>query len=223
MLLRYYPLDQLLQPHKFYHGNSAGLKKANWVNLFQASLGCHIYLTQYNWLQEQLRKFFKLHDIRIPAEACDAVMNCQIEAAALFVENLFMLLTGRRVQRLQNHQPELVDHENLPHFALPTTSDIIRRVANSPSKAQTIVESHNEYIKQLRAEYTETHAPSWQHPVHRFDEQNEQPEELEAHAHHHAHQHEHDDKEMMKRSLGGGGGGVGQTVPVVVRVHQIAS
>lgn len=41
----------------------------------------------------------------------------------------------------------------LPSFALPTTSHIIRQIAESPSKALIVVEAHKEFIKELRGPF----------------------------------------------------------------------
>ncbi|KAJ3043248.1 spermatogenesis-associated protein 4 [Rhizophlyctis rosea] len=225
---RYYPSEQLLEPHKFYKGESAGLKRSNWVGWSAV---------------EQLQKFFKLHNIVIPQEACDAVMNCQIDAASLFVENLYTLLTGRRVQRPPAKESGSIDYDH-PHFALPTTSEIIRRVAKSPAKAQTIVEKHNDYIKHLRgnlttpaelhpalqhlttspkAEQSQSHPNPWPLPVHRFDERDQRmkanAEELHTHAHRHAHQHENAAEVAAATSKSMSG----DMPPVPIRVHQIVS
>ncbi len=41
--------------------------------------------------------------------------------------------------------PELV-----PHFALPTTANAIRYMAESPEKAKIVLGAHNEFLKELR-------------------------------------------------------------------------
>ena len=41
--------------------------------------------------------------------------------------------------------------EIVPHFALPTTSNVIRSTAESPEKAKIILTAHNEFIKKLRS------------------------------------------------------------------------
>lgn len=43
-----------------------------------------------------MKKVFKKHGIHIPKEAMDAVMNCHAGAAHLFIENVYMLLTGNK-------------------------------------------------------------------------------------------------------------------------------
>ncbi|KAJ3299553.1 spermatogenesis-associated protein 4 [Borealophlyctis nickersoniae] len=191
---RYFPGEQLLRMHQFYTGESGGHKRSNW---------------------ELLRKFFKKYDIRIPPEACDAVMTCQIDAALLFVENVYMLLTDRRVHRqapTDSLPLAAANPSSLPHFALPTTSNIIRCVAESPAKAQVIVDAHRDYIKQLRAHRAQTQTQSHHHaPAGRFDdrelEAKAEAEDLHAHAHKHASGHET----------------VEEAGPVLIQVRQIMS
>ena len=40
--------------------------------------------------------------------------------------------------------------EIVPHFALPTTSHVIRHMAESPIKAKIVVEAHKQFVKELR-------------------------------------------------------------------------
>ncbi|KND04372.1 uncharacterized protein SPPG_00101 [Spizellomyces punctatus DAOM BR117] len=127
---RYYPNDLLLNVQQFYTGDSNAQKVKNW---------------------EQLEKFFKKHDIGIPKEAMHAVMTCQVDAATLFVENVYMMLTKRRIHRPSHEGLPAPEVELVPHFALPTTSNIIRCIGESPEKAQAIVEAHKEYTKHVRA------------------------------------------------------------------------
>ncbi|KAI9206170.1 uncharacterized protein BJ171DRAFT_580248 [Polychytrium aggregatum] len=71
---RYFPGE--IHIHRFYTGDSMGLRENNW---------------------SELAKFFQKQSIKIPQEAMNAVMTCQPDAAVLFVRNTFALLTNRRV------------------------------------------------------------------------------------------------------------------------------
>lgn len=83
----------------------------------------------------------------------EAVMNCQQGAAHLFIENIYMLLTDSMIPRsasLTNPLLSFAPEELVPHFALPTTSHVIKRIAESPLKARMVVESHKDFIRELR-------------------------------------------------------------------------
>ncbi|XJO77732.1 hypothetical protein BDV3_002274 [Batrachochytrium dendrobatidis] len=123
---RYYPNE--LQVWLLYTGDSTPQKANNW---------------------DVIGKFFKRNNINIPKEAMEAVMHCHADAAIRFVENLYMLLT-------KNSLPErsiIQDQEEIvPHFALPTSANAIRCMAESPDKARIVLEAHKEFIKQLRVQ-----------------------------------------------------------------------
>ncbi|KAJ3119379.1 hypothetical protein HK098_005538, partial [Nowakowskiella sp. JEL0407] len=55
-----------------------------------------------------------------------------MEAAILFAENIYTLLTDKRVHRSHLLTEKL--SEEVPHFALPTTSTMIRCIAETPEK-----------------------------------------------------------------------------------------
>jgi hypothetical protein len=59
-------------------------------------------------------------------------MHCQNGAAEKFVENVYSLLTKKQV--LHADTPGKV--ELVPHFALPTTANAIRYMAESPKKVK---------------------------------------------------------------------------------------
>ncbi|KAI8918784.1 hypothetical protein BC831DRAFT_482403, partial [Entophlyctis helioformis] len=124
---RYYPNE--LQVWLFYTGDSTNQKSNNW---------------------EVLAKFFRKHNVNVPKEAMDAVMNCHTDAAVRFVENVYMLLTNKS---LPERSLAKTDDEIVPQFALPTTSNVIRSMAESPDKARIVLEAHNDFIKQLRGRW----------------------------------------------------------------------
>ena len=64
-----------------------------------------------------------------------------------------MLLTEAvlpRSESLPNPLLMFSPEELVPHFALPTTSHVIKRIAESPVKARVVVESHKDFIRELR-------------------------------------------------------------------------
>ncbi|KAI9103100.1 hypothetical protein DFS34DRAFT_607456 [Phlyctochytrium arcticum] len=135
---RFYPNETLLDVERYYTGDSIPQKMQNW---------------------DQLEKFFKKNGLAIPREATMAIMTCQMDAATLFICNLYTLFTHRKYvtsslamrpmtgsslgdrvaqpSRKPNDPLSDVpypDREYLPHFALPTTSNIIRNIAPSAEK-----------------------------------------------------------------------------------------
>ncbi|KAJ3324518.1 hypothetical protein HDU76_013399 [Blyttiomyces sp. JEL0837] len=95
-----------------------------------------------------------------------AVMNCQPDAAVLFIENVHALLTNRKMPLAPQESTFQLDET--PHFALPTTSIIIRTTAASPQKAAVIATEHKAFIRKSREprhkhiEAISTDAPSVQ-------------------------------------------------------------
>lgn len=115
-----------LEIHRFYTGDSIALKSSNW---------------------SELHKCLKKNNIDIPDEATDAVMNGLPGAAILFIQNLYSLFTGREIlggalQQLEKHGAEI------PHFAQPTTTTMIR--CGAPNKARLIADTHTDFLDNLR-------------------------------------------------------------------------
>ncbi|KAJ3309262.1 spermatogenesis-associated protein 4 [Boothiomyces sp. JEL0838] len=132
----YYPGQ--LQPCTLYTGNSEQQKQNNWVInsdsrwLYPSVLGINLVFAKNN--------------INIPKLAIEAVMKCQNGAAVHFIENIYTLLTKKPVKHLSEPEtPEIV-----PHFALPTTSNAIKIMSESPAKAKVVLEAHQEFLKELR-------------------------------------------------------------------------
>ncbi|KAJ3322175.1 spermatogenesis-associated protein 4 [Boothiomyces sp. JEL0866] len=132
----YYPGQ--LQPWTLYTGNSELQKQNNWV-----------INSELRWLYPNVSNFnivFAKNKINIPKLAIEAVMKCQNGAAVHFIENIYTLLTNKPVKHLSEPEtPEVV-----PHFALPTTSNAIKIMSESPTKAKVVLEAHQEFLKELR-------------------------------------------------------------------------
>lgn len=84
-------------------------------------------------------------------------MHCNSGAAVQFVENIYMLLTHKlyllSLRRLvKSNRPK--EQEYVPHFALPTTSMVIKQLSAvrelSPEKVRLVNQAHEEFIKQIR-------------------------------------------------------------------------
>lgn len=106
---------------------------------------------QKNW--SQLTKFFKKHDISIPASATMAVLNAHETAAVLFIENLYCMLTGNALypEGTSRPLPNSLASKSIPHFCLATSSSLIRSISDSDANmAQHVLQAHQEYIKSLR-------------------------------------------------------------------------
>ncbi|KAI8800992.1 hypothetical protein BJ742DRAFT_47775 [Cladochytrium replicatum] len=117
---RYYMHD--LDVNLFYTGHSTEHKTKNW---------------------EQLAKFFKKHGIRIPSEAMDAVMQTADDAAVQFVQNIYTLLTGRRLQASEKVE------EQLPHYRIPTATFLLR-IAPPSAKPDLVVDAQHAYAQQRK-------------------------------------------------------------------------
>ncbi|KAJ3347377.1 spermatogenesis-associated protein 4 [Entophlyctis luteolus] len=118
-----------INTHLFYSGSGLEQKRNNW---------------------DQLKKFFKKNEIYIPAEAIDAVMTCQHDAAVLFLENVHMLLTNRRTYpQTLPPQRDLFD-TSVPHFAIPTAANIIRADLVPADQADAVIREYNARFKAAR-------------------------------------------------------------------------
>ncbi|KAJ3178572.1 spermatogenesis-associated protein 4 [Gaertneriomyces sp. JEL0708] len=125
ILSRYYPDEEMLDLRRFYTGLGTWEKSENW-----------------SWL----RKFFQKQGLLIPEEAVQAVLRCQEGAVEAFLEGLYGVFTGAKIQRPDDAETALCTSD-IPRYALPTTSEIIRRVADNPAKAEEIVQGHKRWIR----------------------------------------------------------------------------
>ncbi|KAL2919461.1 hypothetical protein HK105_201107 [Polyrhizophydium stewartii] len=121
---RYYPGQ--IQVWLLYTGDSTAQKANNWV-------------------------VFRRNGINVPREAMDAVMHCHADAAVRFVENIYMLVTSRSVPA---RAAAAAADEIVPHFALPTTANVIRSMAPTADKARVVLAAHNEFLAELRGACT---------------------------------------------------------------------
>ncbi|KAI8910399.1 hypothetical protein EDD86DRAFT_205323 [Gorgonomyces haynaldii] len=126
ILDRYFPGE--IQLNTLYVGDSLEQKQRNW---------------------QVLKKFFKRKQIDIPSESCQAVMHCVPGGAVGFVENIYMILTKRKLSR-----PPAYPQDQVPHFAIPTTSNAIKSMLDtgdeSPKRAHMVMEAHQQFMKESK-------------------------------------------------------------------------
>ena len=87
---------------------------------------------------------FVKHQIPIPRSAMHAVMNCQTGAAHLFLENIYSMLTN---QKLPDSVLTVTVDDLVEHYALPTTSSVIRQMSGCTHKSKIIFEAHRKLMK----------------------------------------------------------------------------
>mmetsp|Transcript_19275 Transcript_19275/g.68100 ORF Transcript_19275/g.68100 Transcript_19275/m.68100 type:complete len:815 (-) Transcript_19275:115-2559(-) len=112
---RYYDKD--VQMHSFDNGHSVASKKDNWA---------------------QLLKFFAKRNVLPAGEpvtqaTVDAIVHCRDGAAVAFINSVYELLSGRRVQK----PPEPPAGDPLPAFAKPTASTVLRDSLMDPDMQTT--------------------------------------------------------------------------------------
>lgn len=108
---RYFDKD--VQMHSFDNGHAIAVKKDNWA---------------------QLLKFFKKRNIRpagepVTQDEVDAIVHCRPGAVILFINKVYELLSGRKVQAPP--EPSVVD--DAPPFSKPTASAMLRDSMMDPA------------------------------------------------------------------------------------------
>ncbi|XP_063415405.1 spermatogenesis-associated protein 4-like [Mytilus trossulus] len=138
----YFPQD--IQMHSYNNGTSLDSKQKNW------------YL---------LKLFIKRHSLDIPEEYIDGTIHCKEGAAAMLLENIYELLTNRKVKKTQTEEPDFTDklyQEKLPMHARSTASKAVKnnlRITEimadqnlilGAQKSQKIINDHIEHRRQER-------------------------------------------------------------------------
>ncbi|XP_062514269.1 spermatogenesis-associated protein 4-like [Corticium candelabrum] len=138
----YYPQD--IQMHSFVNGTSIERKMGNW---------------------QQLERFFQRHQLGIAKERVDGTIHCKPGAAIALVEQVYTLLTNRKVRKLEKTPNDFTDssyQSQLPSYARSTASQAIKNniaiteLTTQPDrivsmqKAQNIVDTHVEHRRQER-------------------------------------------------------------------------
>ncbi|XP_020658889.1 spermatogenesis-associated protein 4 [Pogona vitticeps] len=102
----YYPED--IQMHSFENGTSLAVKLSNW---------------------SQLGKFFAKRNLKPIRELIDGTIHCKPGAAEIFVQDIYTMLTNRRIKHIQDEEIDFTDRiyqEKLPMVARSTASRAIK-------------------------------------------------------------------------------------------------
>ncbi|XP_048365915.1 spermatogenesis-associated protein 4 isoform X3 [Sphaerodactylus townsendi] len=102
----YYPED--IQMHSFQNGTSLAAKLSNW---------------------SQLGKFFAKRNLKPIRELIDGTIHCKPGAAEIFVQDIYTMLTNRRIKHIQDEEIDFSDHlyqNRLPMVARSTASTAIK-------------------------------------------------------------------------------------------------
>lgn len=145
---RYYDKD--VQMHSYDNGHSTASKKDNWA---------------------QLLKFFSKRGVLPGGEPVtqtqvDAIVHCRDGAAVAFINDIYELLSGRRVQK----PPEAPVGDPTPAFAKPTASTVLRDslldpdmqtsdISASEAKMKEKLEAHEAGLQSQRLEDPARFAP----------------------------------------------------------------
>uniref|UniRef100_A0A8D2Q2A6 Spermatogenesis associated 4 n=1 Tax=Varanus komodoensis TaxID=61221 RepID=A0A8D2Q2A6_VARKO len=102
----YYPED--IQMHCFENGTSLAVKLSNW---------------------SQLGKFFAKRNLKPIRELIDGTIHCKPGAAEVFVQDIYTMLTNRRIKHSRDEEIDFTDRiyqEKLPMVARSTASRAIK-------------------------------------------------------------------------------------------------
>ncbi|CAG2230985.1 unnamed protein product [Mytilus edulis] len=150
----YFPQD--IQMHSYNNGTSLDSKQKNW------------YL---------LKLFIKRHSLDIPEEYIDGTIHCKEGAAAMLLENIYELLTNRKVKKTQTEEPDFTDklyQEKLPMHARSTASKAVKnnlRITEimadqnlilGAQKSQKIINDHIEHRRQERYQNPDRFQPTFE-------------------------------------------------------------
>ncbi|XP_048827389.1 spermatogenesis-associated protein 4 isoform X2 [Brienomyrus brachyistius] len=140
----YYPND--FQNHSYDNGTSLPTKTSNWT---------------------QIEKSLQKLGIRLPRDVIEGTIHCKPRAAEILIQEIYVLLTNRRIQSFQDAEADFTDRsyqEMLPMVARATASRAIKsnlrlsEVIAEPSieknrqKVTAIIGMH---LQQRRAEKVE--------------------------------------------------------------------
>ncbi|KAM3938064.1 spermatogenesis-associated protein 4 [Leptodactylus fuscus] len=102
----YYPDD--IQMHSFDNGTSLNTKLGNW---------------------SQLEKFFIKRKLNITKELIDGTIHCKPGAAEILLQEIYVMLTNRRVKTIQDNEVDFTDRhyqDGLPMVARSTATKAVK-------------------------------------------------------------------------------------------------
>ncbi|KAJ8015448.1 hypothetical protein DPEC_G00026230 [Dallia pectoralis] len=132
----YYPED--FPMHSYDNGTSLPTKQGNW---------------------KQIERFLAKQNVHFLTEAIDGTIHCKPGAAELLVQEIYTILTNRRIKGLQDREIDFTDRdyqEQLPMVARATASKAIKNnlrltevlaepsISTNQRKVQAIIHMHLE-------------------------------------------------------------------------------
>ncbi|KAM4807676.1 spermatogenesis-associated protein 4 [Rhinophrynus dorsalis] len=138
----YFPED--IQLHSYDNGTSLATKLSNW---------------------SQLEKFFLKRNLAISKELTDGTIHCKPGAAEILVQDIYVMLTNRRIKSIQDNQVDFTDHhyqEMLPMVARSTATKAVKSnitltellaepdVNINKQKVQSLIDLHLQQRQQER-------------------------------------------------------------------------
>ncbi|XP_075716348.1 spermatogenesis-associated protein 4 [Rhinoderma darwinii] len=102
----YYPDD--IQMHSFDNGTSLATKLGNW---------------------SQLEKFFMKRKLNVSKELIDGTIHCKPGAAEILVQEIYVMLTHKRVKTIQDNEVDFTDRhyqDGLPMVARSTATKAVK-------------------------------------------------------------------------------------------------
>jgi len=97
-----------------------------------------------NW--NQLQKFFKKQNIKVPESIIIPVLNCYDNGAIEFLKYIYTLLTNKKVYEPKKEEKDL----NIPHYAMPTKSQAQKCVDGNRINMDIVAKKHSEFTRKLR-------------------------------------------------------------------------
>ncbi|XP_044143637.1 spermatogenesis-associated protein 4 [Bufo gargarizans] len=138
----YYPED--IQMHSFDNGTSLATKLGNW---------------------SQLEKFFMKRNLNVSKELIDGTIHCKPGAAEILLQEIYVMLTHRRVKTIQDNEVDFTDRQyqdGLPMVARSTTTKAVKSnitlseilaepdIDVNKQKVQAVISYHQQQRQQER-------------------------------------------------------------------------
>ncbi|KAE8629866.1 hypothetical protein XENTR_v10000621 [Xenopus tropicalis] len=102
----YFPED--IQLHSYENGTSLANRLSNW---------------------SQLEKFFMKRNLKVPKALIDGTIHCKPEAAELIIQEMYVMLTNRRIKMIQDNEVDFTDchyQNKLPMVARSTATKTVK-------------------------------------------------------------------------------------------------
>ncbi|XP_075045595.1 spermatogenesis-associated protein 4 [Mixophyes fleayi] len=113
----YYPED--IQLHSFGNGTSLATKLGNW---------------------SQLEKFFMKRKLNVSKELIDGTIHCKPGAAEILLQEIYVMLTNRRVRTIQDSEVDFTDRHYQEKLPMVARSTAIKAVKNNITLSEILAE-----------------------------------------------------------------------------------